>query len=77
MKETFMLKYKIEGQWLWRKIKNVTGTALIQGAVWEIFLEDKSIRYLPYTTEIYFPPERFYIIKEKMSQEIGQPVPVK
>lgn len=80
MKRTYHVRYRAPGQWFWRKIKNVTGDEVLGNPgvtqYWcRVFTcENDSIRYLPLSYEIEFPPERQALITHQMSAEIGQPV---
>lgn len=73
MKETYTVKYRQPGQWFWRKLKNVKGTAA-EVNFWAFHCEDDSLHYVSLQAEVYFPPERQAIITHQMSKKAGQPI---
>lgn len=74
MIETYTVRYRQPGQWLWRRVRRVRGDGIEAGQFRWLAMEDDSLLYLSLQAEVYFPPERQEIITRKMSREAGQPV---
>lgn len=73
MKETYTVRYRQPGQWLWRKVRNVKGDG-IEAGIRFFHCEDDSLHYCSVNAEVVFPPERQAIITHKMSREAGTPI---
>lgn len=74
MIETYTVRYRQPGQWLWRRVRNVRGDGVEPGQFRWLALADDSLLYLSLQAEVRFPPERQQIIERKMSRDAGQPV---
>lgn len=73
MKETYDVKYRQPGQWLWRKLKNVKGDAIESGFRW-FLLEDDTLISVSLNAEVVMSPHRAAIKIHQMSREAGQPI---
>lgn len=74
---TYTVRYRKQGQWFWRTIKNVKGDYPAQDCPCHILHTDKEeVIMIPFGSEIRFSSERFWSIKEKMDKEAGMPVQV-
>lgn len=79
----YTVKYK---KWLfWHTIKNVKGDTILRdeagtNAPFDIrvlFLEDKSRIEIPMKYIMKFSKERFYLIKDRMSEAAGKEISIK
>lgn len=73
MKETYNVKYRQPGQWLWRKLKDVRGDG-VEDSFRYFLQQDDTLTYVSLDAEVKFGQERAQVIARKMSKEIGQPV---
>lgn len=69
----YTAKYRVPGQFFWRKIKGVIGDGIDKHFRY-IVLQDDSILYLPISSEVFFSKERVVAITDKLSKEAGQRV---
>jgi len=72
----YTVKYRKSGAFLWRTIRRVKGDAFIPNTfIMQIIREDESLTEINIADhEVKYSKERFYSIKERMSQEAGQSV---
>ena len=58
MIETYTVRYRQPGQWLWRRVRNVRGDGVEPGQFRWLALADDSLLYLSLQAEVRFPPAR-------------------
>ena len=74
----YAVKYKKTNGSFWHKIKKVKGDGIVENGISRFFiLEDESRVEIPCQNTIFkFSKERFYVIKERMSNEAGQDIKI-
>jgi len=70
---TYSLRYKLQGQLFWRRIKGVTFN-FIENGIWVIVFSDGSQMVLPVTAAIKAEPDRHAKYKMDAEREAGQPI---
>ena len=73
MKDTYTVKYRQPGQWLWRRVKGVRGDG-VEGMFRYFHTDDDAILYVSAQAEVLFPPQRQQVITKQMSKHAGTPV---
>lgn len=73
---TFDGKYRMPGQWFWRKLKRVKGDLIRDGKQIIIF-ENEAQLHLPLTAEVFFSRGRFELIQSRMEEESGTDIKVR
>lgn len=75
--EGFMIiytaKYKLPGQWFWRKVKNVYADEVENWTRVLVLVGEKQI-HLPTTAAVIWSKERFASRKKKFEATAGQPI---
>ncbi len=74
-----MILYEVsyKKRFFWKKIKKVKGDGLLENGASRFFILENETRIeVPCTNIFKFSKERFYGIKERMSQEVGQGVKI-
>lgn len=71
---TYTVYYK---KIIWHKLKKVKGDGIVENGQARFFiLEDETRIEIPVKYIFKFEKERFYLIKDRMSNEIGQEVKI-
>lgn len=73
MRETYDIKYRQPGQWLWRKVKSVKGDG-VEHSFRYFHTEKDELIYISLDAEVKFPKERQDVITHKMSKQAGTPI---
>lgn len=77
----YSVKYRLAGQWFWRKLKNVKGDLIateFPTATRVFILADESRLEVPLEgAQFLFDSGRFVSIKQRMEEEVGQAVSIK
>jgi len=68
---SYTVKYKLRGQWFWRKVKNVIGDTLVDGRQ-ILILQDDSQIHLPLSSIVVFDKDRHYDIQKKINSKVTQ-----
>ncbi|MDR3089530.1 MAG: hypothetical protein LBU39_06910 [Desulfobulbaceae bacterium] len=79
MNASYRVRYRLPGQWFWRRGK-ATADGFIhdeevhhrQAICRYLVFADGGVIYLPTDTALWFGPERQSIIKERIRQEAGR-----
>ena len=73
---TYNVKYK--KKFFWKTIKKCKGDGLLENGIARYFiLENETRMEIPCQNMIFkFSKERFYVIKDRMSQEAGQEIKI-
>lgn len=69
----YTAKYKLPGQWFWRKVKNVYGDTVENGTRVLILVGEGQI-HLPIDAAVVWSKERFVSRKKDMERDAGQPI---
>jgi len=71
----YTVKYKLLGQWFWRKVKGVKGDGFLSETNARfLILSDETRIEIPVTSTFRFSPNRFRLTEQQISREAGQPV---
>jgi len=74
----YTVKYKTPKQFFWRKVKKVKGDFILDlTGHYGLVLEDESQILIPPGSEIIFGKGRFWSIKKRKEEEVGQELKVK
>ena len=75
---TYSVKYRLKGQWFWRRVKRVKGDLVPNdlGVVSRVLiLENEERIEIPMEgTEFRFSTERFLVIKQSMEKQTNSPI---
>lgn len=74
----YSVKYRVQGRWFWKRIKNVKGDGIIteNGNRYFILSNEERIE-IPKNSEVVFSVERHLQILTQMEKEAGIKIPVK
>jgi len=73
---TYTGRYKMAGDWFWKKLTRVKGDWLQDGIKGVVFEDESQIHFPAAAVVIRWDKSRFYSIKSNAEAEIGQTIPL-